>query len=166
MAYAHPGFMSPSQAAHIAKRARKLLRSGELTHHQIAVLDSLLWDLRKHGSDKVTATYRGLQKMARVCRQTVAEAIAAFVRLGLLRKFKMKVLVLWANGGRKWQQQPNSYQFCCESTERTEYPKDRILILNSADDADAKAAQQGLAAIAARRAAALGLGKPLVAGRS
>jgi hypothetical protein len=54
--------------------------------------------------------------------QTFTQAWA-FERLGLVRKLKRKVLVLWANGGRKWQQRPNEYEFCCESGEQTQYPK-------------------------------------------
>jgi hypothetical protein len=159
MPNAHPGFLSPSAAAYIAKRARKLLRSGELTHHQVAILEAMLWDARRPGSDRVVVPYAGLQKLARACRQTIADAVAAFERLGLVRKLKRKVLVLWANGGRKWQQQPNEYVFHCESGEQTQYPKQEIQILKSEPPVrETQAAQQGLAAIAAGRMRALGLG--------
>jgi hypothetical protein len=158
MPYAKAGFLSPSNAAYIAKRARKLLRSGELTHHQVTILEAMLWDARRPGSDRVTVSYAGLQKLARACRQTIADAVEALERLGLVRRIKHKVLVLWNNGGRKWQQRPNEYQFCCESGEQTQYPKQVIQILISEPSVSkAKAAQAGLAEIAASRMLALGL---------
>jgi hypothetical protein len=126
--YAKPGFMSPSQAAWIAKRARKALRAGLLSHHQFAVLEVLLWEARPSGSDRATAAYSWLQKLAHASRQTVVDAIKAGMRLGLLRKIKHKTLVLWANGGRKWKQRPNEYVFDCESTQCTEYPKQVVQI--------------------------------------
>jgi hypothetical protein len=158
MSYAKAGFLSPSSAAYISKRARRLLRNGDLTHHQIAVLDAMLWDARRPGADRVVVSYSGLQKLARVCRQTIADAVAAFERLGLVRKLKRKVLVLWNNGGRKWQQRANEYAFCCGSTEPTEYTKQviQISILQPAA-IEAKAAREGLASIAAARMRALGL---------
>jgi hypothetical protein len=144
--YAQPGFFSPSAAAFIAKRARKALRAGELTPHHFAVLETLLWDARKPGSDRAVASLGWLQKLARVCRQTAVDAIKAGVRLGLLRKIKHKTLTLWANGGRQWRQRPNEYVFHCESTAQTEYPKQVIQILSvEVSSAEIAAAQAALA---------------------
>jgi hypothetical protein len=144
--YAKPGFMSPTQAAYIAKKARKAVRAGLLTHHQFAVLETLLWDARPRGSDRVNAAYSFLQKLANVCRQTVSDAIRALEQLGLVRKIKHKTLRLWANGGRQWQQRPNEYVFCCESTGQTEYPKEVIQILKiDPSKAEISAAQAALA---------------------
>jgi hypothetical protein len=62
-------------------------------------------------------------------------------------------------GGRKWKQRPNEYEFCCESREQTEYTKQVIQIsILQPQVQEAKAAQQGLASIAAARMRALGLG--------
>jgi len=160
MSCAKAGFLSPSAAAHIAKRARKLHRLGLITHAQMAVLDVLLWDMRKPGSDTTTVTYNGLCKLAAVCRQTVADAVAAFERLGLLRRIKCKVLVLWANNGRKWRQQANEYVFTrCESGAQTEYPKEEIRIhILQPSPAETREAQARLAAVADIRRTKLGLG--------
>jgi hypothetical protein len=128
--YAKPGFMTPTQAAYVAKRARKAVRAGLLTHHQHGVLEVLLWDARKPGSDRVNAAYGWLEKLAHVCHQVAVDAVKAFVRLGLLRKIKHKTLTLWANGGRQWRQRPNEYVFHCESTGQTEYAKEVIQILS------------------------------------
>jgi hypothetical protein len=158
MSYAKAEFLSPTRAAHLSKQARKLHRSGALTHAQLIIFDTLLWDARKPGSDRTTVSYTGLQKLARVCRQSVADAISAFERLGLLRRIKLKVLVLWANGGRKWQQRPNEYVFCCESTYETQYPKQEIQIKRIEPEyRESTQAQEGLAAIAAARMRRLGL---------
>lgn len=158
MDHAKRGFMSPTNAARVAKRARLLHRRGGLTHAEMAVFETMLWDVRQAGTDRVTVTYAGLCKLARVCRQSVADAVASFVRLGLITKIKRKVLVLWANGGRKWQQQANEYVFCCESGEQTEITKEviHILMLEPAVRA-AKAARESLVAIAASRMRKLGL---------
>ena len=159
MPTAKRGFMSPSQAAHISKRARNATCAGLLTAKQFIVLEALLWDIRCRGSDRVSTTYDWLQKRAHACRQSVADAITAFERLGLLRRIKHKTLVLWANGGRKWQQRPNEFVFHCESGEQTQYPKEKIQILISEPAVhEAKIAREGLASIAASRRRALGLG--------
>jgi hypothetical protein len=42
-------FLSPAQAAAIARQGRQLLQAGRLTPHQFALLDCLLWRCRKHG---------------------------------------------------------------------------------------------------------------------
>jgi hypothetical protein len=158
MSHATAEFLSPTKAAHLAKQARKLHRAGALTHAQLVIFDTILWDARKPGSDRAVVSYTGLQKLARVCRQTIADAVSAFERLGLLRRIKLKVLVLWANGGKKWRQCPNEYAFCCESGEQTQYPKQEIQIKHLEPvPSEAKQARQGLAEIAAARMRALGL---------
>ena len=123
-------FLSPTQAAYISKRARKAVRNGLLVHHHFLVLETLLWDARAPGSDRVVASYSWLQKLAHVCRQTAVDAIQALMELGFLQKIKRKVLVLWANGGRQWQQRPNEYVFHCESTSQSEYPKEEVQIVS------------------------------------
>jgi len=52
--YTPPGTMTPTQAADIARRARKLLRRGAITAYDYAVLDALLWSGRK--------AWRGLRR--------------------------------------------------------------------------------------------------------
>jgi hypothetical protein len=144
--YAKPGFMSPIQAAYLAKRARKAVRAGLLTPHHFTVLEILLWEVRPRGSDRAAVSYSRLQELAGRCRQTVADAIKAGLRLGLLRKIKHKTLTLWANGGRKWRQTPNEYVFHCESTAQTEYPKEVIQILKTAPgNAEIRSAQAAMA---------------------
>lgn len=144
--------MSPSQAAYISKLARKAVCAGLLTPHQLTVLEALLWDFRARDSDRVTVSYAGLQKLTGRCRQTIADTIKAATALGLMRKIKHKILTLWANGGRQWQQKPNEYVFHCESAAQTEYPKQVIQILkHESSYAESRLAQAGLDKIRAQR---------------
>jgi hypothetical protein len=151
--YLPPGSLSPQGASDIARRARKLLRRGELSAHSFAVLDALLWTGRAPGQDRVTAAYSRIQRLAHCCRATAVKAVKALVRLGLIRKQKNRDLMLWCNGGRQWRQQPNKYQFRCESTGQSEYQEEITTIRNIEPSAtEARAAQAALAAIACDRA--------------
>jgi hypothetical protein len=148
-AYLPPGALSPQGAADIARRARKLLRRGELSAHSFVVLDALLWAGRKPGQDEATVGYSRIQRLAHCCRATAVKAIKALVRLGLIRKQKKRDLVLWCNGGRKWRQKPNVYRFRCESAPQTEY-QEQITTIRKIEPstAETRAAQGDLAAIA------------------
>ena len=119
------GTMSPNAAAHVASRARKLLRARRLTPHDYAVLDALLWAARKPGTDTAVAAYSRLQRLAAVARSTVAKAVARLAELGLVNRLKRRVLVLWNNGGRQWRQLSNAYRFRCESAAHTRVPANR-----------------------------------------
>lgn len=157
--YQSPTTISPAQVRDIARKARKLLRKGELSSHAYAVLDALLWVGRAPGQVSVTAAYSRIQKLAHVCRATAVKAVKALIGAGLIRKVKSRDLILWFNGGRKWRQRPNIYVLRCESTPRPEY-QDQItnIVQIGPSTAEARAAQAALAAIAQRRQASL-LGK-------
>ncbi len=45
-----------SEAAAIAKRGRKLLRRGELTHRELCLLDCLLWSCRRPDTGAIVAS--------------------------------------------------------------------------------------------------------------
>jgi len=42
--------MTPAEAIAVAKRARKLLRAGRITHRQLCLVDALLWSCRRPGT--------------------------------------------------------------------------------------------------------------------
>jgi hypothetical protein len=148
-----PGVLTPTQAAEIAGRARRLLRAGRLTHHDYAVLDGMLWCSRKPGADSTIASYTRLQKLANVARATVAGAIGRLVALGLVQRVKRRVLVLWHNGGRAWRQLANEYRFHCEFSARSDSEKKEFSIsLAEPSSTEQRAAE---AALAARRAVIL-----------
>jgi hypothetical protein len=104
-----PVRLSPAHAGAIAKRSRRLLRRGKLTHRQFALLDTLLWSCRRPGSGVAVASYSALQKLVRIARETLAEGLRQLEALGLLSKVKRRVRVAWHNGGQQSQQAMNAY---------------------------------------------------------
>lgn len=89
--------MTPTQAAALAKRLRKLLRAGQLTHAQHSLADALLWACRPPGSAMLSVSYSRLQRLAHVSRDTVARGIARLEALGVLRKTRRRVRIGWAS---------------------------------------------------------------------
>jgi hypothetical protein len=65
-------FLSPAQAGTIAKQARQLLRRGQLTHRELAILDALLWSCRAPGKSTCRVSYTRLCSLAHVCRECTA----------------------------------------------------------------------------------------------
>lgn len=111
-------FLSPTQAADVARRGRQLLQDGEITHHQHSLLTVLLWRCRKHGQAAACASYSALQRLANQARGTVAGGLKRFQELGLVQKVKHRVRVSWA-GGQASRQGTNSYVFFAAATEFT-----------------------------------------------
>ena len=142
--------LSPSQAAEIASRARKLMRQGRLTAHSYVVLDALLWSARPPGAARAVASYDRLQKLAHVARATVAKGIKAMQALGLAQKVKRRVLVAWNNGGRACRQLANEYRLIsvdrCEFTTQTESKQIQFIKLDEPNHTAQTAAQKALAA--------------------
>jgi hypothetical protein len=101
--------LSPAQAGAIAKRARRLLRRGLLTHRQLALLDCLLWSCRRPDTGAIVVSYSALQRLARVARATVAAGLRRLEELGLLSRVRRRVRVLWANGGQQSRQGTSAY---------------------------------------------------------
>jgi hypothetical protein len=104
--------LSPTQAATIARTGRRLLQAGQLTHHQLALLDALLWRCRRQGHAAACASYSGLQRLAHMARQTVCTGLARLEHLGLIRKVKQRVRVGWVS-----RQATNLYVFVVGTTE-------------------------------------------------
>jgi hypothetical protein len=92
----------------IAKRGRKLLRAGKLTHRQLILLDCLLWCCRDR-SGRITVSYSALCRLCHVARGTVAEALARLQALGLLSRIKRRVRVTWHQGGTASRQATSAY---------------------------------------------------------
>jgi hypothetical protein len=53
----------------------------------------------------------GLERLAHMARATIAEGLRVLEHLGLIRRVKRRVLVVWHNGGRAWRQLPSEYHF-------------------------------------------------------
>jgi hypothetical protein len=108
--------LSPTQAAAIARTGRRLLQAGSITHHQLALLDALLWRCRKHGQAAACASYSGLQRLCHMARDTVWTGLQRLEQLGLIRKVKQRIRIGWVS-----RQATSIYVFSTESGERTVY---------------------------------------------
>ena len=142
--------LSPTQAGAIAKRARRLLRRGLITHRQLALLDCLLWSCRRPDTGAIVVSYTALQRLARVARATVAVGLRRLEEVGLLSRVKRRVRVLWANGGQQSRQAASAYVLHvragdCEFSARTVLREQGILVREHQDNAAVRAAQEALA---------------------
>ena len=142
--------LSPTQAGAIAKRARRLLRRGLITHRQLALLDCLLWSCRRPDTGAIVVSYTALQRLAHVARATVAAGLRRLEELGLLSRVKRRVRVLWANGGQQSRQAASAYVLHapagdCEFSARTVIREQEILIREHQGNAALRSAQEALA---------------------
>jgi hypothetical protein len=119
--------MSPKAAQRTAQHARRLLTAGLITPHQYAVLDALLWRLRRHGRPDLTAPYATIARLANVSRDTAIQAIARFESLGIIQKAKRRFAVRWGRGREcvASRQAANAYLFLVPATESASPPADR-----------------------------------------
>ena len=151
--------LTPADAGAIAGRARTLLREGRLTHHQLALVDALLWTCRRAGAATARVSYSQLQKAACLARSTVAGGLEALERLGLIQRTRRRVLAIGANGGRVWRQLPSVYRLVAisrESTGRTDSkPQDILKVVEAVPSGAIKTAQEALKRIAEMRSAVL-----------
>ena len=101
--------LSLNEATAIAKRGRRLLRKGALTHHQAVVLDCLLWSCRNPATGAIVVSYTALQRLCRCARGTIASALDALQREGLLSRVKRRVRLAWHQGGTSSRQATTAY---------------------------------------------------------
>ena len=86
----------------IHKRLRYLHRTGEITHAEWVVGDTLLWSCRPPGRVEFQVSYDRIAQLAHCARSTVATALAKLRKLGVLswRSTWLRVLgrrVRWRN---------------------------------------------------------------------
>jgi predicted transcriptional regulator len=105
--------LSPNHAKRIAAYARGLRELRLLTPHDFAVLDAMLWTLRKPGEAVLEPKYADIARKAGVSRDTAISAVKKLVQFGLLTKAKQWVIVQWgrARGNLDARQRPNRYVF-------------------------------------------------------
>lgn len=101
--------LTPAQASAIAKRGRKLLRKGLLTHRQYALLDCLLWSCRRPSTGAIVVSYTALQRLSRQARGTIAEGLRRLVELRLVTRIKRRIRIAWIGGGQASRQGANAY---------------------------------------------------------
>src|SRR4051812_20615921 len=108
-----PQFFSPNHAKRIAAYARALKELGLLTSHDFAVLDTMLWTLRKPGEAMLEPSYADIARKSGVKRDTAIQAVKKLVAFGLLTKAKQWVIVQWGRrrGNLNARQRPNLYTF-------------------------------------------------------
>lgn len=111
--------MSPKIAQRTAQHARRLLTAKLITPHDYAVLDTLLWRVRRHGRADLTATYKTLARLASVSRDTAIGSVGKLVDLGVIQKIKRRVKVRWGRGREclASRQIDNGYVFLPPPTE-------------------------------------------------
>ncbi len=162
MPTSHPtpaGTLTPADAAAIAKRARKALRRGQITHHQLTLLDTLLWSCRRPGADRAVVSYTALQRLAHMARETIARGLRALEGLGLLARVKRRIRFAWGHGAVASRQAVSCYVFRAPAS--TEFGPATIakeldfLVLYQPDNPDARSAQRQLAAVRERRSTML-----------
>ncbi len=146
--------LTPAEATAVAKRGRKLLRAGRITHRQHVLLDCLLWSCRNPISGAIVVSYTALERLTRLARSTIAEALAVLERLGVLTRIRRRVRLAWHQGGQQCRQIANAYLLHppaehCEFGRRTVNQSDSIEILYAQRPPPDVAAAQG--ALARRR---------------
>ena len=143
--------LTPAEAAAIAKRGRKLMRAGRISHKQWAVLDCLLWSCRNPATGAIVVSFSGLEKLTHVARATVSSALHTLEQLRVLRRIKRRVRFLWHQGGQQSRQATNAYVLhppCrSEFSSRTVFQSDRVELLYRQQQAPAErtAAETALA---------------------
>jgi hypothetical protein len=149
----------------IAKRGRRLLRKGLITHRQLVVLNCLLWCCRDR-TGRITVSYTALCRLCHVARSTLSVALDALQALGCLSRIKRRVRVAWACGGTASRQATSSYLLHAPAD--TEFSGRTVIENDSIRVEQAPAAQHlAQAALTAVRARRLGwINERLLAGRS
>lgn len=111
--------MTPEQAARTAAHGRRLLTANILTPHDYAVLDTMLWRLRRPGRWDFAAPYKAIARLSRVCRGRVIEAVRKLELIGILTKQKDRIAVRWGRNRSQVasRQAANIYVFHSPSTE-------------------------------------------------
>src|SRR3954464_8827941 len=106
-------FLTPNHAKRIAAYARGLRELRLLTPHDFAVLDTMLWTLRKPGEAALEPKYADIARKAGVKRDAAISAVKKLVQFGLLTKAKQWLIIPWgrARGNLTARQRPNLYTF-------------------------------------------------------
>jgi len=101
--------LSPADAVRIAQRARRLVRSGRLSHTAYVVLDNLLWSCRPKNASHAVVSYNGLARLAHLAKATITRAIVTLEALRLITKVRRRALFPWACGGQQARNLANKY---------------------------------------------------------
>jgi len=125
--------MLPSTASRIAATGRRLLTARLLRPADYAVLDALLWRVRRPGMWDCDPDYATLARLAGICRGRAIEAVRVLVSLGLITKTRRHALVRWGRNRAQVaaRQLSNAYVFCAPIIESSPRPADSVSGLDS-----------------------------------
>ena len=82
---------------------------GLIGSHVLLVLHTLIFDFLNHATGRLDPAYGAIQRKTRLCRQTVAKALACLKALGILNWERRSVPDVDANGGFILRQISNAY---------------------------------------------------------
>jgi hypothetical protein len=158
----HAHALAPYQAAQIARRGEKLLQRRQLTTHQYALLQIMLWRVRKPGSATLIAAMGVLAQLAGQARSTVIDGLNRLEELGLIVRIQRRARVAWM-GSVASRVIANAYRMVAPDTETgrpaaREEPLRSITVFE-APIAAVRNAQERLETIARERLRAIVLGK-------
>jgi hypothetical protein len=146
--------MSPSEAARTAAHGRRLRAAHILTVYDCAVLDTMLWRLRRPGRADFTADYDSIVRLSGVKRTAAIGAVRKLAAIGLLQKITRRIRVAWGRGSVASRQIANAYVFRVPDTESAPRPAEKGLVRIQEDSACERAL----------RSLAVAFGVPLPAG--
>lgn len=111
--------MLPAQAQRTAAHGRRLLTFKTITPTDYAVLDAMLWRLRRPGRWELAAPYKTIARLAGVCRDTAIASVRKLIEVGLVQKIKRRIRVAWGRNRANIasRQAANTYVFRAPSTE-------------------------------------------------
>lgn len=113
--------MTPDTARRIAAHARRLLTARLIRPADYAVLDVLLWRVRRPGRWDCAPDYKTIARLAGICRSRAIAAVRKLVDLGIMTKTRRHVLVSWGRNRaqRAARQVANSYTFCAHMSKES-----------------------------------------------
>jgi len=125
--------MLPSTASRIAATGRRLLTARLLRPADYAVLDALLWRVRRPGRWDCDPDYATLARLAGICRGRAIEAVRVLVSLKIITKTRRHTLIRWGRNRAQVaaRQLSNCYVFCAPSIESSPRPADSDSRLDS-----------------------------------
>jgi hypothetical protein len=140
--------LSPAQAGEIGRQGRRLLQARKITTFQYALLDIMLWRIRKPGCGSFIASMGTLARLAGQARSTIAAGLNALQELGLFQRVQRRAVAAWYGGRSASRQLANLYRFVVPSTGSDSGTAKQTSISISVVEqpaAEAEAAQKALA---------------------
>ena len=138
--------MTPETARRIASTGRRLLTARLIRPADYAVLDALLWRVRRPGRWDCDPDYSTIARLAGCCRDRAMKAVRKLAELGVITKKRRHVLVRWgANRAQVVARQVSNVYYFCVPTSKESSP--RAADSDSKLDRGSKALEAALAGL-------------------